>query len=214
MFCTISLLGITVTVSGGCVRLASNLMYVIKGNDLPAEFGDLEEKRVAVAVSTDAGFGGDAAGVLMARHVGSLLARNVKKIQLVNQEEVDRIIGDQADPARNMHMIASRVQADYIVYVDLENLRLKEGKTLYRGRCEATVSVFKANKGEGPVFTKRLPEFVYPQVGAPITDFNEAEFQRAYLTVFSTRIGRLFYPYDRGSDVAMDATILGFDKSQ
>lgn len=188
-------------------------MYVLKGDDNPAEFDDLKEKRVAVAVSTEEGFGGDAAGVLVARHISSLLANNVKKIQMVNQEEVDRIIGDQSAPAQNMHLIASRVKADYIIYVNLENLRLKEGKTLYKGRCEATVSVFQPNVSNGPVFTKRLPEFVYPGVGAPITDFNEAEFQRVYLTVLSTRIGRLFYPYDRGSDVAMDATILGFDKS-
>jgi len=37
----------------GCVRMMANMIYMIKGNDAPAEFKELEEKKVAVLVSTN-----------------------------------------------------------------------------------------------------------------------------------------------------------------
>jgi hypothetical protein len=107
------------------------------------------------------------------------------------------------DPA----VVGSRSGADYVVNVDVSDLKLKEGKTLYKGRSSSTVTVYKSGEGKGPVFRKSLPEFVYPQTGAPVTDYDEATFQRIYLTTLANRIARIFYPYDPSTDVAIDAAI-------
>ena len=76
-----------------------------------------------------------------------------------------------------------------------------------KGRSSSTVTVYKSGEGKGPVFRKSLPEFVYPQTGAPVTDYDEATFQRIYLTTLANRIARIFYPYDPTTDVAIDAAI-------
>ena len=192
--------------SAGC-GLMANAMYVVKGNDAPAEFDELKEKRVAVVVSNGAGMNADASSILMSRHISELFARNIKKVEMVNPEEVDRIINDQSASERTISAIGNRLRADYVVQVELSNLKLREGQTLYRGRCTSSVAAFKVSDGERAAFRKSFPEFVYPQHGAPITDFDEVTFQRIYLAELALRISRTFYPFDPSIDVAKDAAV-------
>ena len=193
-FCLLSLICLAVTTATGCGLLA-NAMYIVKGVDLPAEFDELKEHKVAVIVSTEAGLNNDASAILVSRHVSELLARNVKKIEMINPDEVDRIITDQPIGDRSLSVIGSRVRADYVVFVEVANLKLKDGQTLFRGRSNATVSAHKVADGDRPVFKKSFPEFIYPQNGAPVTDFDEAQFKRIYLSELSMRIARTFYPF-------------------
>ena len=195
-----------IATNSGC-GLMANAIYIIKGVDLPSEFDDLKEKKVAVVVSTTAGLNADASGILISRHINELLARNVKKINMVNPEEVDRIINDMPSGERSIPAIGSRLRADYVVLVDVVDLKLREGQTLFRGRSNASVSAYKVTEGERPVFKKTFPEFIYPQHGSPITDFDEATFQRIYLSELALRIARTFYPYDPSIDVAKDAAV-------
>ena len=195
-----------IATNSGC-GLMANAIYIIKGVDLPSEFDDLKEKKVAVVVSTTAGLNADASGILISRHINELLARNVKKINMVNPEEVDRIINDMPSGERSIPAIGSRLRADYVVLVDVVDLKLREGQTLFRGRSNASVSAYKVTEGERPVFKKTFPEFIYPQHGSPITDFDEATFQRIYLSELALRVARTFYPYDPSIDVAKDAAV-------
>lgn len=204
--CLLSVACTALATSSGCGLLA-NAMYVVKGVDLPAEFDDLKENKVAVIVSTEAGLNNDASAILVSRHISELLGRNVKKIEMINPDEVDRIINDQPIGDRSISVIGSRVRANYVVLVDIENLKLKDGQTLFRGRSNATVSAYRVSEGDRPAFKKSFPEFIYPQNGTPVTDFDEAQFQRIYLSELSMRIARTFYPYDPSIDVAKDASI-------
>lgn len=200
---------LTIVSTSGCVKMASNIIYLIKGNDAPAEFNGLQDKKVAVVVTNASGMNSDASALILSRQLQTLLATKVKKIHVVSQEEVERAINDQFSNNSNLIGIGRTVGADYLVAVDVQNLKLHEGKTLYRGRCDATMAVYKVSEGDLPVFSKQFPDFVYPEVGAPVLDLDDARFQRAYLAVLAERIGRSFYPYDPGIDVAKDATILG-----
>ena len=204
--CLVFLACFAVGTISGCGLLA-NAIYIVKGIDAPAEFDDLKDKKVAVVVSTSAGLNADASGILMSRHINELLARNVKKVEMVNPEEVDRIINDQPLGDRSISEIGSRLRADYVVFVDIANLKLRDGQTLYKGRSNTSVTAYKVSDGERPVFKKTFPEFVYPQHGAPVTDFDEATFQRIYLAELALRIARTFYPYDPSIDVAKDAAV-------
>ena len=40
-----------------------------------------------------------------------------------------------------------------------------------------------------------------------VTDFDEATFQRIYLSELALRIARTFYPFDPSIDVAKDAAV-------
>jgi hypothetical protein len=198
--------------ASGCVKLASNLLYVLKGRDVPAEFGKLEEKRVAVVVNTQDGTNADAAGLVMARQVHTLLGTNVKKITMINPDEVDQVVRDQSSGSPNMARLGRKLGADYIVAVELKNLKLREGATLYRGSSECSLAVYEMEGGERPVYRKELPPFTYPGAGLPVTDMDESKFRAMYLTMLSGRVARTFYPYDPSSDVAIDATAYGFDR--
>lgn len=204
--CIVSLACFAVATISGC-GLMANAIYIVKGIDAPAEFDDLKDKRVAVIVSTSAGLNADASGILMSRHINELLARNVKKIEMVNPEEVDHIISDQPLDDRSISVIGSRLRVDYVLLVDVANLKLRDGQTLFKGRSNTSVTAYKVSEGERAVFKKSFPEFVYPQHGAPVTDFDEATFQRIYLSELALRVARTFYPYDPSIDVAKDAAV-------
>jgi len=212
-FCLLSVACMAVATASGCGLLA-NAMYIVKGVDLPAEFDDLKEKKVAVIVSTEAGLNEDGTANLVTRHISELFARNIKKVEMVNTDEVDRIVHDQPIGDRSVSIIGSRLRADYVVLVELTDLKLKDGQTLFRGRSNATVSAYKAGDGDRAVFRKSFPEFIYPQNGAPVTDFDEIQFKRIYLSELSMRIARTFYPFDPSIDVAKDAAVSSLGSGQ
>jgi len=202
-----------VVTTAGC-GLMANAIYIVKGVDAPAEFDELKDKKVAVVVSTNAGLNADASSILMSRHINELLAKNVKKIEMINPEEVDRIINDQPIANRSIPIIGSRLRADYVVLAEVSNLKLREGQTLFKGRSNVTLSAYKVSEGDRAVFRKSFPEFVYPQHGAPVTDFDEVTFQRIYLSELALRVARTFYPYDPSIDVAKDAAVSSLGAAQ
>jgi hypothetical protein len=203
----IALLGVLLVTNTGCLAFMANMVRVIKGNDAPAEFDEFQEKKVAVVASTPAGLNLDATGIIISSHVHSLLATNVKKIQMVNQEEVARIISDQPASSQEMSLIGGRLGADYIVAIDVADLKLRDGQTLFKGTSTTSVTVYKVAEGSSPVFRKSFPDFVFPQTGVPITDLDEATFHRFYLSEVAQRVARIFYPYDPSVDVAKDASV-------
>lgn len=193
--------------NSGCISFMANMIKVVKGTDAPAEFDDLKEKKVALVVSTPAGINADATGIVVSNYVFMSLAKNVKKIHLVSQEEVGRIISDLPSNERDMTLIGKRLNVDYVVAIDVSNLRLREGQTLYRGKSTTSVDVYNIAEGSSPVFHKTFAEHVYPQTGVPVTDVDESTFQNFYLNEISRLASRIFYPYDPSEDVAKDAAV-------
>jgi hypothetical protein len=201
------LLSFVLVSSSGCISFMANMVRVIKGTDLPAEYDEFQNKKVAVVASTPAGINSDATGIIMSSQVHALLATNVKKIQMINQEEVARIINDLPADKRDMTLLGKRMGADYIVVVDVQDLKLRDGQTLFKGTSNTTVSVYKIGEGTGADFRKSLNDFVFPSTGVPVTDLDEATFHRFYLSEVAQRVARSFYPYDPSVDVAKDASV-------
>lgn len=200
----IALLVVGTVSSTGCITLISNLLWVIGGNEAPAEFKDLQEKRVAVVVTSDGSGTSDASSIVMSRQIASLLTKHGKKIEVLNPEEVDRVVRD-VGPG-DVSRIGSRLKADYLMAVDIRNLKLKEGQTLYRGVCDCSLSVYKVSEGDQIVFAKDFPQFAYPMTGGVhVTETNEATFRGMYLSVLANRVARNFYRYDPTGDVGLDA---------
>jgi hypothetical protein len=190
--------------STGCITLISNLLWVIKGDLAPAEFKEVQEKRVAVIVTSDASSTIDASSVVMSRQIATLLAKNGKKIDVVNPEEVDRVVSDVG--FNDVTRIGTRLKADYVIEVGIRDLKLKEGPTLYRGVCDCSLSVYKVADGDQVVFAKEFPQFAYPMTGGVhVTETNDATFRGMYLSVLANRVARNFYSYDPTTDVGLDA---------
>jgi len=179
----------------GCSTLLT-VVYLVRPNDMPAEFAGIKGKKVAVICRpvvelefSDAGSGRELASL-----VDGYLVQHVRRVQVVGQQEVARWIDENAwvDYAT----VGKSLGVDHVIGIDLEEFRLHEGSTLFRGRACATVRVFDVAKGE-KVFEKRIDDYAYPgSSGIPTSDTSEIQFRAMFLNMLARQIARSFHPYE------------------
>ncbi|GIW98852.1 MAG: hypothetical protein KatS3mg111_2185 [Pirellulaceae bacterium] len=204
-----SLLAGLMTTTPGCVGLLANVLHAVYGNNIPAKYEGLEGKRVALLCRTDAGFSGDATSSILSSSIHAALSMNVKDIDMVRQSEIEQWLDAHSWDDSDYVEIGKGVQADRLVVVEVSNLQLKNGQTLYQGRANVTVTVYEIPSGK-LVFREQMPEFVFPSTGGmPVTETTETKFRSFFLQVITRRVAGLFYPVDATSDVALDATASG-----
>ena len=179
----------------GCSTLLT-VAYLVQPADMPAEFTGLKGKHVAVVCRpivelefSDAGSARELATLIDAQ-----LEKNVRKIDIVGQQEVARWLDEHSWV--DYQTLGKSLDADFVVGIDLERFRLHEGSTLYRGRATATVRVYDVAKGD-MAFEKRIDDFAFPANSAiPATDRSETEFRAMFLQMLSQKISRLFHAYE------------------
>jgi len=180
---------------GGCSTLLT-VAYLVQPADVPAEFAELKGSTVAVVCRpivelefTDAGSARELASL-----VGDQIDQHVRQVEVIGQHDVARWI-DENDWV-DYQTVGRALDADHVVGVDLEEFRLHEGSTLYRGRATAHVRVYDLESGE-LVFERRVDDFVFPaNTAIPASDRSEAEFRGMFLRMLSLRISRLFHAYE------------------
>lgn len=194
VLCTVVVATLAVAL-GGCSTLGT-IAYLMQPNDMPAEFGGLRGKHVAVVCRpivelqfSDAGSARELAAI-----VGAMVGQNVRKVKIIGQQEVARWI-DENDWV-DYGTLGKALDADMVVGIDLEQFRIHEGTTLYRGRGSAIVRVFDVDQ-QNMVFERRIDDFAYPGTGGvPTTDRSESQFRAMFLQIFGRRIARLFHSYE------------------
>jgi len=172
---------------------------------VPAEFNGLRGKHVAVACRpivelefSDAGSARELASL-----VGSQVQAKVRRSRVIGQHEVARWIDENAWV--DYPTLGKSLDADLVVGVDLEQFRLHEGSTLYRGRATARVRVFDVATKE-VLFEKRFDDFSFPANSAiPATDRSEPEFRGMFLQMLSQKISRCFHAYESREVFAEDS---------
>lgn len=206
---TCLLVAIVLLTQSGCLGLAANLMNVVKGHTVKAEFKELEGKRVAVVTLTDSSqYSDDASARILSRRVSEILLKEVKDIELVREDEVQQWRDRNGWDAIEFIDIGKGVKADKVIAIEMTNLRLRDGATLYRGRAAVTTTVYDVKSGKTE-FRKHLDEFTYPETAGQYTsETTEARFRTLYLSVLAARISRWFHSYDYSDTVAMDAAII------
>lgn len=193
----------------GCFGLAANLVNVVKGYTVDPEYEGFEDSRVAVVTITDSSqYSDDASARILSRRVSEILQTKVKKVELVREDEVQQWRDRNGWDAIEFIDIGRGVKADKVLAIEMTDLRLRDGATLYRGRATVTVTVYNVQTGEVD-FRKHLDEFTYPETAGQYTsETTETKFRALYLSVLGSRIGRFFHGYDYSDTVAMDATII------
>ncbi|MCA9194162.1 MAG: hypothetical protein KDB03_20475 [Planctomycetales bacterium] len=195
----------------GCVSFAANLLRAVYGNERPAEFDGLQEKKVAIVCSTDHGFASNATSAMLMRHIQANLNNNVKEIQLIRPDEVEQWLETHAAAGGDVLEAGKGVGADLVLAVDVVNMSLNDGPTLFRGKADISVSVYDVADGDKLLFERQFPDFAFPNSGgAPVTDTSEAKFRGMFLSVVAQKISGLFYPVDPTTDYALDATSNSF----
>jgi hypothetical protein len=196
--------GLLLPVAGGCSTLFT-AAYLLQPADVPAEFTGLKGKHVAVVCRpivelefTDAGSARELASL-----VGAQVESKVRRARLISQQEVARWIDENSWV--DYPTLGKSLDADLVVGIDLEEFRMHEGSTLYRGRATAHVRVFEVATKK-VLFDKRLDNFSFPaNTAIPATDRSEAEFRAMFLQMLSQKISRCFHAYESRDVFAEDS---------
>ena len=179
----------------GCSTLGT-LAYFVNPNDIPAEFDELTGKHVAVVCHpvvelqySDAGSARE-----LAQLVGMNIDRNLRRTEIIGQQEVARWMDE--NELVEYSELGKALDADIVIGIDLEDFRLYEGSTLYRGKASVHVQVYDVAQ-EKLLFEKRLDDYAFPKDTAiPATDRSEQQFRGMFMQVLSSKIARLFYASD------------------
>ena len=196
---------LTLVAAAGCQASLATAMWLIKGPNIPAEFDQMEEKKVAVVCRAVDFSNFNYANVPkeLSRQVSTLLGANVPKIKMIDQRKVDEWMDNNM--WEEYVEVGRALEADVVLGLDLEQFRLLDSQTLYRGRANVTMKLYDCESGNQLV-NKTLPETVYPPNAAKATsDMQESAFRREFLTNLAEEIGRHFYPHDPRANFAADA---------
>ncbi len=199
---------LTVLPSTGCVhRMLATMVYVWSGPSVPASYEGLENRRVVVFCRAPSSieYRHATAAYDLSKRVASLLAINVKNIDVVNPRDVENWINET--DREDFHELAKALRADMVVHVDMEQFRLEKGTTLYQGNADITVTVYDMDQGAQIVWDRPIGEILFPANSAvPKQDKSLKQFRRQFIEVLAQQIARHFYQHDPHADFALDAT--------
>ncbi len=203
-----ALLATACVASTGCLHtlLATGIYVWRGGNVVPAECEALEKERVVVICRPPASYEYRNAGAARAigARVSALLEQNVKGIEVVSPKEVDNWVDEQ--DWENFKDLGRSVKATRIVYIELDDLDLYKGKTLYQGTADVAVSVYDMEDKERLVWDRRLGQILFPRnSGIPASDKPVQIFERQFVEILSTQIAEHFYKHNPNADFALDA---------
>lgn len=207
-----AMLSLIIVSSIGCNMLAT-IGYVSGAGMTPAACDDLKGKRVAiVTVSNNSELGPSTTPRLLSHAVGRILGENVKRIEIVNQQEIDDWIDTEGWDYVDAKEVARGVGADVLLKIDLSDFSIHDGQSMFRGSCVAGLTAYDMTD-EGKVLWGRPALVVeYPrELGLPVTDYamGEAKFEHLYLNIVAHDISIHFYSFDHRDDFARDAASIG-----
>ena len=202
-------LAASVLSASGCQSVLTTVMYITKGNTVPAEFDGLQGKNVLVVCRPLANLKYRDVSVAkdLARQLSILLHKNVRNIEITDQRKVARWTDENTWDEYTE--IGKALGAEMVVGVDLQDFTIYQGQTLYQGKANLTLSVFDCSQDSRPVFEKDLPQSVFPpNTGIPTSEKLEVEFRRQFVRLLADQVGRHFYPHDAHADYALDAAAM------
>jgi hypothetical protein len=196
------------TQSGCSSGALFTVMYLFKGNDVPAEFPGLKDKRVAVVCRpmVQLQYSSSNAANELAVQVGRLLKENLRRVEIVDPRQVAEWTDENT--SEDYVDIGKAVEAERVLAIDLEQFNLHQGQTLYQGKAKVILKVYDVATKQ-LLFQKTMPQAVFPpNAGVPTTDRQEDEFRAQFVAELANIIGCYFYPHDPGQKFARDSIAL------
>ena len=206
---TLAIAGFLFTTQAGCIiPMIANVMHALGKDQIPPEFEGLEESTLAIVTVTDGSKYSDDAGAReLSRMVGDILITEVKDMKMVREDQISQWRDTNGWDSIDFVSIGRGVKADKVLGIELTNLRLREGATLYRGRADVAIKVIDVATKE-VMYSKTLDEFTYPtSAGQYTSETNESKFRKLYFRMLSKQIARSFHPWDLTEDFANDSII-------
>jgi hypothetical protein len=190
----------------GCGMVAV-LAHAVNPNDIPAKFKGLEEKRVVVVCRpvVELQFSGARVPQELSQSVAQRLATRVKKINLVDADEVAEWT-DENDWS-SFAEVGKALKADMVVGIDLTKFQLHQGPTLLQGEAMLDVVVVDVQNGSKTVFSEEFPSRFPPHTPIPTSERTEQQFRHQFVQVLAEQVSRNFYAHDSRADFAGDADL-------
>lgn len=191
----------------GC-GMVSNLMHAAGVDMIPAECTTLEDQTVAIVTVTDSSqYSDDVTARELSHKVGEVLTQEVDDIVLIREDKIEEWRDVNGWDQTDFVAIGKGVGADKVVGIEVSNLGLRDGATLYRGRADVRIKVIDIEK-EGVEYSRSLDEYTFPTVAGQYTsETTESKFRKLYLGMLAKEIGRSFHPYDMTDRFALDSAI-------
>lgn len=191
----------------GCTAALTTLVYLVQGNNAPAEYGGLKNKKVAVVCrpQVELKYSSANAATELAAEVGRMLTINKDaKVRVIDARKVAEWTDENTWD--NFTEIGEALEADMVLGIELEHFELLQSQTVYQGKANFTVKIYDMQQGGKLVYEKRMPQTLYPpNIGISTSDkSSEDAFRREFITAAADEIGRYFYPHDRATDFARD----------
>ncbi len=207
--CAILLLGILV-VFPGCVGALAQLIYTIKGHDIDPNYDGLEGKRIAViCLSDDSAYGPDTLTYILSNAVGTRLASKLPAgSEVISPARVEAWIDENGWNESEFVRLGEGIGAEKVVAIEVSSYSLKEGSTLYKGRCDVTVTVHDIEKDGQVPFVFGPEHYVFPRDARPAIQTTEREFEAFYLAQLTNVIANQFIVSDGRDLFASDGRII------
>ena len=191
--------------SGGCVEVFTTAAYLFNGTDVGAEYPGLKGKKVVVVCRPLASlqFCDTFTPKELATRVGAILAKNVSKINVVDQHKVAAWADEHN--WQEYPEVGKALGADIVVGIDLTSFSTYQGPTLYQGKATAAIRVFDLKDEDKVVWQTELPQLLYPHnVAVPSAEKTENDFRSEFTAYLAKRIARYFHSHDAHDDMASD----------
>ena len=192
--------------AGGCASALFTPMYVLFGNNIPAECKLLKSSKVAVVCRPNANLQYRNAQVDrdIATATAAILKTNVSRIKMVDR----RKLADWLDNNtwEEYAEVGKAMDVDYVLGIDLTRFDLHAGPALLQGKADLQLQLVDVKKGE-TVFQKDLSNNSYPN-NRPVTSSDvggESVFRQQFVSILAGRIARHFYDADRYDNFAEDS---------
>lgn len=195
----------------GCVGALSQLIYTIKGHAIQPAYSGLNGKRVAVVcVSDNSAYGPDTLTYTVAQAVGILLTNGLEddESQIIAPAHIEDWIDNHDWNETEYVELGKGVDADMVVAIEIASYSLTEGSTIFKGRADATVTVYDIEKDGQVPYSATPTHFVFPKHGRPAIQTNEREFEAFYLSQLTKMIANHFIVHDRLDTFARDAATI------
>ncbi len=199
--------GLLLASQTGCM-LYANLMHAVGADRVPPDYDGLEDTRLAiVTVTSGSQYSDDVSAKQLSQLVGNIVLKEVDGLKLVREDEIEQWRDTHGWDSIDFREIARGVEADKVLGIELSNLKLRDGATLYRGRSDVSISVIDAETG-AIEYRRSLDEFTYPNnAPQPQSETTETRFRKLYLGMLAKQIARSFHPWDLNEDFANDSII-------
>jgi hypothetical protein len=201
----------------GCRSVFTTVAYFVYGTNVEARYDGLKNKRVAVVVkppSVSVNADQETGARELAEQIGFFLQANVKGIEVIDQQEVDKWKDDLKNNPDDAREIGKALEASAVVSVELEDFRLYDNSTsVYRGRADYQILVYDLKEKNGQVAYECHPaegSLYPPNAGIPIGELRRPDFRRVFVKALAEEIARHFYPHDSTVAFARDSEALRY----